>query len=178
MHTTTQRWPWRPRGQKTESEVNWHDVISRTSETNVVHCSRNRQPSMLNVPNSHIMKIQHGGCRHVGFQKCQCHRIGWRYFHQVRTADTSVHLDMIAWTEIVTSSGFQRTCIQSPYRRKHLVVNNMINVRRSSWNGGISQKRVTMYLNICMISAYTDSGVPKINISKINSANFNRSRAM
>ena len=140
MHTATQRWPWRPRGQKTESEVNWHDVISRTSETNVVHCSRNRQPSMLNVPNSHIMKIQHGGCRHVGFQKCQYHRIGWRYFHQVRTADTScpfgydrVNRNRSRKLIRVTSSGFQRTCIQSPYRRKHIIVNNMINVRRSTF---------------------------------------------
>jgi len=67
---------------ETEPEVNLHDVISRTSVTNVsrfqrlydiepdlVQSSRNRQPSWRNLPNLLIQKIQDGGGRHIEFRK-------------------------------------------------------------------------------------------------------------
>ena len=38
-------------------------------EPNVVHGPRNRQSSWQNVPDSFIMKIQHGGGCHIEFQK-------------------------------------------------------------------------------------------------------------
>jgi len=75
--TATRRWP---RDQKSKPEVNSRDVIKWRSETSISLTitdiwtkfdteHKYHTISTLTWPNLHNLKIQDGGCRHLGFRK-------------------------------------------------------------------------------------------------------------
>ena len=147
--TTTRRCPRDQKRQQRNRKLIHVTSFSQTSGSTVRRCqwlhemfepdfeqsSRNRRPSWRNVANSLIVKIQDGGGPYIEFRKMSISSDKMKIFPPNLWTDLFASRpywdDLVNWNWNrklirVTSSGFQPTCIWSPYWRMHESVAGLV----------------------------------------------------